>query len=167
VAGETVGQLTHLDATGRATMVYVGEKPETDRLATARAVLRMQAATLARIETGGVEKGDVLAVAQVAAIMGAKRTSDTIPLCHPLALTGIEVHFAYLDAQRLQMDISVHTTGRTGVEMEALCGASACALTVYDMCKAVDRGMTVEFLGLMEKEGGKSGRFERLAQGDE
>lgn len=153
--------LTHLDAAGRATMVFVGEKEETRRTAVARALLAMQPATLARVKTGGIAKGDVLAVAQVAAIMGAKRTADTIPLCHPLPLTGVDVQFSFLDDTHLQIDVTARTTGRTGVEMEALCGASAGALTVYDMCKAIDREMAVEFIGLMEKSGGKSGDFKR------
>ncbi|MCY0876577.1 MAG: cyclic pyranopterin monophosphate synthase MoaC [Firmicutes bacterium] len=159
--------LTHLDADGRAKMVYVGDKDQTKREAIARAVLFMQEDTLKRIQTGGVTKGDVLSIAQVAAIMGAKRTSDTIPLCHPLPLTGVDVHFCFTDAHHLQIDVTVRTTGCTGVEMEALCGASAGALTVYDMCKAIDRSMSVRFLGLMEKKGGKSGHFVRAEVGDE
>lgn len=153
--------MPHLGGDGRAVMVDVGAKPETQRQAVARAIMAMQSATLERVRAGGVAKGDVLAVAQVAAIMGAKRTSDTIPLCHPLPLTSVAVAFSFPDDEHLQLEVTVQTMGRTGVEMEALCGASAGALTVYDMCKASDRAMTVTFLGLMEKTGGKSGHFSR------
>lgn len=156
--------LPHLNEEGRAHMVDVSQKPDTVREATARAILCMQPATLQRVKDGAVAKGDVLAVAQVAAIQGAKRTADLIPLCHPLPIAGIAVAFSFADESHLQVDVTVRTKGPTGVEMEALCGATAGALTVYDMCKAIDRAMTMSFVGLMEKNGGKSGHFVRQAE---
>jgi cyclic pyranopterin monophosphate synthase len=154
--------LTHLDASGRARMVDVSDKDVTRREATARAVVRMQVATARLIASGGVAKGDVLAVAQVAGVMAAKKTSDVIPMCHPLPISGVDMQFE-LDAQRGQLDIraTVRVTARTGVEMEALTAASVAALTVYDMCKAVDRAMTIEHIELLHKAGGKSGDFVR------
>src|SRR5690242_5695452 len=137
------GGLTHLDESGRARMVDVSEKDITRREATARAVVHMQPDTAQLIASGGVAKGDVLAVAQVAGVMGAKRTPEVIPLCHPLPITGVDMAFD-LNVERAQLEIraTVRVTGRTGVEMEALTAVSIAALTVYDMCKAVDRGMT-------------------------
>lgn len=154
-------ELTHVDVHGRARMVDVGRKDVTERLATARAVLQMQAPTRARIRSGQLAKGDVLGVAQLAAIMAVKRTSDLIPLCHPLPVSGVEVTFADVGTDRLAIDVTVRTADRTGVEMEALTGAAVGALTVYDMCKAIDRGMALVFTGLMEKRGGKSGHYVR------
>ena len=155
--------LTHFSETGRARMVNVSEKSSTQRVAIASGVLRMQPATLERIRSGKIAKGDVLAVADVAAVIAAKRTSDFIPMCHSLALTGVEVEFNEVlvpDAQAC-VGIRVVTTsrclGQTGVEMEALCAASAALLTIYDMCKAIDRGMRIENVQLNEKRGGKSG----------
>ena len=152
--------LTHVDQKGAARMVDVGEKPATHRRAIAGAVIHMQPETLAMILDGRVAKGDVLAVARVAGIMAAKRTSELIPLCHPLALTHATVDFEPV-ANGVRIEATVETTGATGVEMEALTAAGVAALTLYDMCKAVDRGMTVDGLGLILKEGGKSGRWTR------
>ena len=155
-------ELTHFDAAGRAHMVNVTDKPETDRTAVAAGRVVMAAETLARIEAGLIGKGDVLAVAQVAGIMAAKKTWEIIPMCHPLLLTGISISVA-LDAGASAIDIraEVKTTGKTGVEMEALTAVSAAALTIYDMCKAIDRGMCVENIRLLRKSGGRSGVFER------
>jgi cyclic pyranopterin phosphate synthase len=153
--------LTHLDEAGRARMVDVSAKDETERVAVAAGSVLMQPATLALIQSGGVAKGDVLAVARLAGIMAAKRTADLIPLCHPLALTSVAVELA-CDATRSAVDITAtcRVTGRTGVEMEALTAVSVAALTIYDMCKAVDRGMRITEIRLMHKSGGKSGTYE-------
>ena len=155
-------ELTHLDESGRARMVDVSDKDITRREATARALVRMQPATARLISSGGVAKGDVLAVAQVAGVMGAKRTPDLIPLCHPLPITGVDMALD-LDVEHAELEIraTVRITGRTGVEMEALTAVSVAALTVYDMCKAVDRGMTISDIELLHKSGGKSGEFIR------
>jgi cyclic pyranopterin phosphate synthase len=154
--------LTHLDESGRARMVDVSHKHVTQRQATARAVVTMQAETARLIASGSVAKGDVLAVAQVAGVMAAKRTPDLIPLCHPLPINGVDMTFD-LDIERAQLEIraTVRVTSRTGVEMEALTAASVAALTVYDMCKAVDRGMSIGNVELLHKAGGKSGEFFR------
>jgi cyclic pyranopterin phosphate synthase len=153
---------THLDENGRARMVDVSDKDVTRREATARAVVSMQAETARLIATGGMAKGDVLAVAQVAGVMGAKRTSDLIPLCHPLPISGVDMAFD-LDTDRAELEIraTVRVTSRTGVEMEALTAVSVAALTVYDMCKAVDRAMSISHIELLHKAGGKSGEFIR------
>ena len=159
--------LTHFSPAGRARMVDVGGKENSERLAVARGCIRMQAATLERIQSGRIAKGDVLAVADVAAVMAAKRTSDLIPLCHGLALTGIDIDFhpdPELDADgqaSLQVEARVRCVGQTGVEMEALTAVSVALLTVYDMCKAIDRGMRIESIQLEEKRGGKSGIWRR------
>jgi len=155
-------ELTHFDAAGRAHMVNVTDKPETDRTAVAAGRVVMAAETLARIEAGLIGKGDVLAVAQVAGIMAAKKTWEIIPMCHPLLLTGIGITFAFdTGASAIDIRAEVKTTGKTGVEMEALTAVSAAALTIYDMCKAIDRGMCVENIRLLRKAGGRSGVFER------
>ncbi len=151
--------LTHFDDAGNAVMVDVGGKPITDRQATARAELVMLPATLAMIIAGQAKKGDVFAVAQLAGIMAAKRTADLIPLCHPLPLSAVTVDLIAANATTVEISATVRTSGRTGVEMEALTAASIAALTVYDMCKAVDRGMRVEGLRVVHKAGGKSGDF--------
>jgi cyclic pyranopterin phosphate synthase len=150
--------LTHFDAEGRAVMVDVSDKPETARTATARACVRMQPETLAVITAGTAAKGDVLGTARLAGIMAAKRTAELIPLCHPLPIASVTVD---LTAGVAGVDIAatVRTTGRTGVEMEALTAVSVAALTVYDMCKAIDRAMTIEGLRVVHKDGGKSGEF--------
>ena len=151
-------QLTHFDAEGRAAMVDVSAKPETAREATARVRVAMEAATASLIASGGAAKGDVLGVARLAGIMAAKRTADLIPLCHPLPLSAVSLDLA-VEGSGVEIAATVRTTGRTGVEMEALTAASIAALTVYDMVKAVDRGMRIEGLRVIHKAGGKSGEF--------
>jgi len=153
-------RLTHVDQQGAARMVDVAAKQVTHRRAVAGAVIRMKPTTLAMIVEGRAPKGDVFAVARVAGIMAAKRTSDLVPLCHPLSLTHATVELEPLDGA-VRVTATVETDGKTGVEMEALTAAAVAALTLYDMCKAVDRGMTVDGLGLLEKEGGKSGMWTR------
>ena len=156
-----MSRLTHFDAKGDAVMVDVSAKPETERVAVAAGSVLMERATLDLIMGGGVKKGDVLSVAQLAGIMGAKRTPDLIPLCHPLPLTSVTVELS-CDPARNAVDITAtcKITGRTGVEMEALTAVSVAALTVYDMCKAVDRGMRITDIRLLHKSGGKSGTYE-------
>jgi len=160
MSGDSIsGALTHFNAAGKAAMVDVTAKPETDRTATARARVVMQPATLRMIVDGRASKGDVLGVARVAGIMAAKRTAELIPLCHPLPISAVAVELAPEGDDAVAITATVRTTGRTGVEMEALTAVSIAALTVYDMCKAADRGMRVEGLRLVEKSGGKSGYF--------
>src|ERR1700694_4318244 len=155
-----MAELTHFDAAGQAHMVDVGSKDETKRIAVARGSIRMLPETLALIRGGNAKKGDVLGVARIAAIQGAKRTADLIPLCHPLALTRVAVDFPLDDAlPGVHCTAQVETLGRTGVEMEALTAVQVGLLTVYDMCKAVDRGMTIEGVRLLEKHGGKAGSY--------
>jgi len=156
-----VAKFTHLDDDGNAVMVDVSDKQATERTATAKGSVFMQAETMAMILAGGVKKGDVLSVAQLAGIMGAKKTPDLIPLCHPLALTSVKVNLT-TDPDRNAVDISAtcKLSGQTGVEMEALTAVGVAALTVYDMCKAVDRGMKITDIRLVHKAGGKSGTFE-------
>ncbi|GMV84534.1 MAG: cyclic pyranopterin monophosphate synthase accessory protein 3 [Dehalococcoidia bacterium] len=151
------GELSHLDERGAARMVDVSAKAETARTAVAQAVVRMLPATLALIQQGGIAKGDVFATARIAGIMAAKKTHELIPLCHPLAITGVNVDLAPASEDSLVIHATVKTTGKTGVEMEALTAASVAALTVYDMCKAVEKGIRVESIRLLEKHGGKSG----------
>ena len=159
--------LSHVDTQGRARMVDVSAKDETDRIAVAGARVVMQPATLARIEAGGIAKGDVLQVARLAGIMAAKKTPDLIPLCHPLALTSVEVELTCAPAtSSVEVTATCRLRGRTGVEMEALTAASVAALTIYDMCKAIDRGMTVTDVRLLRKSGGKSGDFVALKDGE-
>ena len=155
-------EFTHFDADGKAHMVDVGDKEITERIAVASGSIRMQARTLAMILEGGHKKGDVLGVARVAGIMGAKRTSDLVPLCHPLPLTKVGIGFRpdlVLDC--IHCTATAKTRGQTGVEMEALCAVQVALLTIYDMCKAVDRGMVIENVQLDEKSGGKSGHWKR------
>nr|WP_308754929.1 cyclic pyranopterin monophosphate synthase MoaC [uncultured Anaerotruncus sp.] len=157
-----MGGLTHIDQNGNAVMVDVGAKAETLRIATAKGRVRMSAETFETIRTGAAKKGDVLGVARVAGIMAAKRTSELIPLCHPLMLTKCTVDFELLpDTLEVEAACTVQLTGRTGVEMEALTGVSVALLTIYDMCKAIDRGMVLCDIRLVHKEGGKSGVFDR------
>lgn len=153
--------LSHLDAQGRARMVDVGAKAVTARAAVARGVVRMQPETLRMIASGSIGKGEVLAVARIAGIMAAKRTAELIPLCHPLAVEVAGIDFAEVGPGTLQIEARVRVAGKTGVEMEALTAVAAAALTVYDMCKAVDRGMVIADVRLMEKRGGRSGVFRR------
>ena len=158
----TKKSLTHFDRGGDARMVDVGEKPETARLAVATAAVEMQAATLALVEAGRVGKGDVLAVARLAAIQGLKRTAELIPLCHPVRVVGTDVALAVdRPRSRVTIRVDVRAVDRTGVEMEALTAVTVAALTVYDMCKAVDRGMRIVDVQLEEKRGGKSGVWKR------
>lgn len=141
-------------------MVDVGDKSETRRIARAAGSIRMQPQTLALILQGDAKKGDVLGIARIAAIQGSKRTSELIPLCHPIALTKVGVEFEIAGPDTIHCTVTAETVGRTGVEMEALTATSVALLTIYDMCKAVDRGMTIESVRLLEKVGGKSGHFQ-------
>lgn len=155
--------LTHFDAQGQAHMVDVGAKPATHRVAVAEGRIEMQPATLALIEAGSASKGDVLGVARIAGIMGAKRTSELIPLCHPLALSRVAVDFelsAPGQPPAVRCTATVETTGPTGVEMEAITAVQVALLTIYDMCKAADRGMVMTGVRLLEKRGGKSGVYQ-------
>ena len=157
-----MSKLTHFDTSGRARMVDVSEKPETVREAVARGSVSMRKATLKLIQKGKVSKGDVLGVARVAGIMAAKKTPEIIPMCHPLNITSVEVAFEYgKKGDRIHIESTVRIRGRTGVEMEALTATAAAALTIYDMCKSVDREMIISDILLLEKRGGKSGTFKR------
>jgi cyclic pyranopterin monophosphate synthase len=154
--------LTHFTPSGEAHMVDVGDKAATHRRAIAEGRIRMDAATLALIEQGGHAKGDVLGIARIAGIMGAKRTADLVPLCHPLNLTRVAIDLTSCpEDASVYCRASVETKGQTGVEMEALCAVQVCLLTIYDMCKAVDRGMTLTDVRLVEKAGGRSGHWTR------
>ena len=157
-----MAKLTHFGSAGDARMVDVGDKDETDRIAVAEGCIRMQQETLDLISRGEHKKGDVLGIARVAGIMAAKKTPDLIPLCHPLPLTTVQVDFEIRpDESVVACRVTVATRGRTGVEMEALTAVHISLLTIYDMCKAVDRGMTMESIRLLEKSGGKSGAWQR------
>jgi len=157
-----MNELTHFDEAGRARMVDVTAKDATIRIAKAQGLISMEAETFKRIKEGTIGKGDVLAVAQVAGIMAAKKTAGLIPMCHPLMLTGVDISF---DLSTLENTIiteaTVKTTGKTGVEMEALTAVSITLLTIYDMCKAIDKNMTISEIFLLEKSGGKSGEYKR------
>jgi cyclic pyranopterin phosphate synthase len=157
-----MSKLTHFNQAGEAHMVDIGEKADSARRAVAAGRILMQPETLALIEQGGHKKGDVLGVARVAGIMATKRTADLVPMCHPLALTHVEIEFA-IDTGDHAVDCTVtaETKGKTGVEMEALTGVQVALLTIYDMCKAVDRGMVIAEVRLLEKSGGKSGHWKR------
>jgi cyclic pyranopterin phosphate synthase len=155
-------KLSHVAPTGEARMVDVGVKPATHRVAVAEAEIDMKPATLAVIKRGKNPKGSVLEVARIAGINAAKHTSSLIPLCHPLALTQVGVEFAVASKTRLRITTRVEAVDRTGVEMEAMTAAAVCALTVYDMCKAIDRGMEICRIRLLEKSGGKSGHYMRI-----
>lgn len=158
-----MGEFTHFDEQGRCRMVDVGEKEVTNREAIARGQVVMQALTLEMIKNKQVAKGDVLGVARVAGIMAAKRTSEIIPMCHPLMLTGIDLYLSLTD-KTVEIEARVRTGGKTGVEMEALTAVSAAALTIYDMCKAVDKEMVLGEMRLVKKTGGKSGEFIRKGE---
>ena len=151
---------THLNDAGHARMVDVSSKPKTSREAKAAGKIMMNAETLAAVKSGGITKGDVLAVAQVAGIMAAKKTSDVIPMCHPLMLTSVDISFEYME-DGITIAATVKCSGETGVEMEALTAVSVAALTVYDMCKSMQKDMMITDIRLMEKIGGKSGEFRR------
>ena len=162
---DAASPLTHFDAQGQAHMVDVGAKPATHRVAVAGGRIEMQPATLALIESGSAKKGDVLGVARIAGIMGAKKTSELIPLCHPLALSRVTIDFIansadVAGASGIFCTATAETTGPTGVEMEALTAVQVALLTIYDMCKAADRGMTITDVRLLEKRGGKSGHYQ-------
>jgi len=158
-----MSSLTHFDESGASRMVDVGAKAETERLARASGLVRMQPATLALIRDRKLAKGDVLEVARLAGIMAAKKTADLIPLCHPLPLTSVTIDFTFVEPDGLRIEATTKVFGRTGVEMEALTAVSVAALTVYDMCKSADRAMTIEQIRLEEKSGGKSGSYTRQA----
>lgn len=152
--------LNHFDEKGKARMVDVSHKSDTLREAIAKGMIRMQASTLNIIREGKMEKGDVLGVARVAAVMASKKTSDVIPMCHPLFITGCDIEFTLDDKENaVIIEAKVRTTGKTGVEMEALTAVSIATLTIYDMCKAVDKGMIIEGIHLVKKSGGKSGEW--------
>src|SRR3954453_10996400 len=154
-------KLSHFDESGASRMVDVGDKQVTRRVARASGYVRMAAETLSIIRDKRAAKGDVLEVARLAGIMGTKRTADLIPLCHPLPIESVSIDFAFVDDQTLQIESAVQVESKTGVEMEALTAVSVAALTVYDMCKAVDRGITIERIQLEEKSGGRSGHWQR------
>ena len=156
-----MGELTHFDEQGAARMVDVGGKEVTQRMARASGRVTMSPETLGLIQRGQLAKGDVLQVARLAGIMGAKRTADLIPLCHPLGLDSVEVRFEFPDERTVWIEATARLSARTGVEMEALTAVSVAALTIYDMCKAVDRSMTIEQIRLEEKAGGRSGHYQR------
>ena len=157
-----MSKLTHFNKTGEAHMVDVGEKPISHRIAVADGRIRMQTQTLQLIQRGEHKKGDVLSIARIAGIMAAKKTAELIPLCHPLALTAVEVEFEIEEAPAaIYCKASVETQGQTGVEMEALTAVQIALLTIYDMCKAVDRGMILQDIALLSKTGGKSGTWTR------
>jgi cyclic pyranopterin phosphate synthase len=157
-------QLTHFDEHGASRMVDVGDKPATPRLARATARVRMAEATLQLVQSGTAKKGNVLEVARLAGIMAAKRTDELIPLCHSLPLDAVEIQFSYPDNQSIAISATARVTARTGVEMEAMIAASIAALTIYDMCKGVDRGLVIEQVRLEEKSGGRSGHFVRATE---
>ena len=156
-----MGGLSHFDEHGASRMVDVGEKPVTARMARASGQVRLSPATLALIRNRGLAKGDVLEVARLAGIMAAKRTADLIPLCHPLGLDAVEIAFDFPDESTMRIESTVRVTARTGVEMEALVAVTTSALTVYDMCKGVDRGIVIDNVRLEEKQGGRSGHYTR------
>ncbi|MCK4847200.1 MAG: cyclic pyranopterin monophosphate synthase MoaC [Deltaproteobacteria bacterium] len=162
---DNTNDLTHFSDSGRARMVDVSEKATTERVAVARGTILMNKDTLKRIRSNEIKKGDVLTVANISAVMATKRTSDMIPMCHPLPLTGVEVDFedgTESDGRAsIEVTVTAKCVGQTGVEMEALSGASTALLTIYDMCKAIDRGMTITNIELIEKRGGKSGHWLR------
>lgn len=152
--------LTHINAAGYAKMVAIDEKSDTLRIAVATGEIKVSLATFERVKSGGIKKGDVLTVAQIAGIMGAKRTSELIPMCHPINLLGVDLAFELLEAsQIIRISSEVKVVGKTGVEMEALTAVSVAALTIYDMCKAVDKEMVIQNIYLKEKIGGKSGHY--------
>jgi cyclic pyranopterin phosphate synthase len=159
-----MSELTHFNASGDARMVDVGGKQESRRRAVAEGIIRMQPSTLEMIDAGGHAKGDVIGIARIAGIMAAKRTADLVPLCHPLALTRVDLALETDEAlNAVRCRATVETHGRTGVEMEALCAVQVALLTIYDMCKAVDRAMVIDGVGLLEKAGGRSGHWRRSA----
>ena len=162
-----MNELSHLDESGRARIVDVSAKDDTVRIATARGRVLMDPRTLQLVREGGMAKGDVLGIAQVAGVMGAKRTPEVIPLCHPLPITGVDLAFELNESDSaVEISATVRVTGKTGVEMEALTAVSIAALTIYDMCKAVDKDMIIDGVRLIEKSGGKSGHYLRQERVD-
>lgn len=159
-----MNKLSHTDEAGAAHMVDVGEKTVTNRRAVAEASVVMKPETMQQIKDNAIKKGDVLATARIAGIMAAKKTHDLIPLCHPLAITSVKVNFEYISDSVLHIEAAAKVTGQTGVEMEALTAASVAALTIYDMAKAIDKGMQITDVRLLSKEGGKSGFYERKSE---
>lgn len=156
---------THFNENGKAKMVDVGEKEETKRVAIARGTVKMNSETLIKVKEGQMKKGDVIAVAQVAGIMGAKKTSDIIPMCHNILINGVDLSFEINEEESsIIIEAEVKTTGKTGVEMEALSAVSIAALTIYDMCKAIDKEMVIDNVRLIKKTGGKSGEFTRRGE---
>ncbi len=158
---EEMNRLSHISSTGEARMVDVGQKPDTEREAVARGKVRMQPETLKQIKTAGLKKGDVLATARIAGIMAAKKTPDLIPLCHPILLSNITIDFDLSANDAIEITARVKSTGKTGVEMEAMVAVSVAALTIYDMGKSIDRGMTISEVYLESKTGGKSGTYRK------
>jgi molybdenum cofactor biosynthesis protein MoaC len=160
-------ELTHINEYGRARMVDISAKGDTDRTAIAQGIIRMQPQTLETIKTGGIKKGDVLAVAQVAGIMGAKQTAHIVPMCHPVMLTSVDIGFDYAEAEPAIVARAIaKTSGKTGVEMEAIMAVSTALITIYDMCKAIDRWMVISDIQLLEKAGGKSGHVVRSKESE-
>ncbi len=158
-----MSELSHFDSDGRSRMVDVGDKPTTRRMAIASGKVRMNASTIDLIRDRKLQKGDVLELARIAGVMATKRTADSIPLCHPLRLDSVEIEFEFLDKETVGIVSTVRATERTGVEMEALNAVAVAGLVIYDMCKSVDRGMTITDIQLEEKSGGKSGHYLRTA----
>ena len=158
-----MSELSHFDSDGRSRMVDVGDKPTTRRMAIASGKVRMNASTIDLIRDRKLQKGDVLELARIAGVMATKRTADSIPLCHPLRLDSVEIEFEFLDKETVGIVSTVRATERTGVEMEALNAVAVSGLVIYDMCKSVDRGMTITDIQLEEKSGGKSGHYLRTA----
>lgn len=156
-----MSDLSHFDADGKAHMVDVSSKEPTKRVAIAKGRIEMKPETLSRIRDQKVQKGNVLEIARLAGIMGSKRTSDLVPLCHPISISSVRLEFAFSDASTIEVSATVEATDRTGVEMEALTSVTVAALTIYDMCKSVDREMTINDIRLTHKSGGKSGTFDR------
>jgi cyclic pyranopterin phosphate synthase len=154
-------KFSHIDEKGNAQMVDITKKDKTNRKATASGIVKMNEDTLQMIKENSIKKGPVLETARIAAIMAVKNTAQTIPMCHPIAIGGIEVDFEYSDDKSIAIKVTVKTYDKTGVEMEALNGVSTAALTIYDMCKAVDKGMVIDDIKLLEKTGGKSGHYKR------
>ena len=162
-----MSEFSHFDESGQARMVDVGSKPATQRVARAQGLVQMKSETLRLIRDREIQKGDVLELARVAGIMATKRTSDLIPLCHPLRIDAVEIGFSFPQDDTIQIESTVSAVDRTGVEMEALNSVAVTALTIYDMCKSVDRGMTISQIRLMEKKGGKSGHYLRNEVGQD
>ena len=157
-----MSEFSHIDQEGKAKMVDITEKEKSNRKALARGVIKMKEQTLSMIKAENIKKGPVFYISWVAAILAVKNTSDTIPMCHPIAIGGIDVNFVYKDNNSIEISVTVKTYDKTGVEMEALNGVSTAALTIYDMCKAVDKDMVIGDIRLMEKTGGKSGHYKRI-----